>query len=236
MNGLTKTLSISKVSGGIWKFGLLISLLALLYYSVVLEMAQQWWDDPDYSHGFLVPIISLYFAWGKREKLVNLPRHPDRWGLFILMAGSGLLILGNAGAEFFLMRSSLIVVITGLIVLLLGWDYLKELLFPVGFLVFMIPLPAIVFNAIAFPLQLFAAKVATFCLLNMSIPVLREGNLITLSTTIMDVTEACSGIRSLLTLITLGTLFAYIKERTYLKRSLIIASTIPIAIIANATE
>lgn len=216
------------------RIGILSILLLALYYPMIMELVQEWWENPDYSHGFLVPFISLYFAWTKKDRLASISLKPNRWGLFILLAGCGLFLLGNLGAELFLMRTSLIVVIVGIIIFLLGQAFMKELLFPVGFLVFMIPLPAIVFNAIAFPLQLFAAKTATFCLQSIHIPVLREGNLIQLSTTIMDVTEACSGIRSLVTLITLGTLFAYIKEDTNWKRSVIIGSTIPIAIIANA--
>ncbi len=215
-------------------FSFLAGIVFYLYYPVLLGLADDWWNDPDYSHGLLVPIISLYFIWEKREALKNLSFRPDYRGLIILLGSVSLLTLGNAGSELFLMRISLIITIAGLIIFLLGFDTLKVILFPIGFLFFMIPLPAIVFNAVAFPLQLFAAQTAAFCLQVVKIPVLREGNLIYLASSIMDVTEACSGIRSLMTLSALGTLFAYITQKTNLKRGLMMASTIPIAIFSNA--
>ncbi len=205
-----------------------------LYNSVLVEMAAQWWDNPDYSHGMLVPLVSLFYIWEKRAQFIRLSMSPDYRGLLILFAGLGILTLGNAGSEYFLMRISLIITIAGLIVTLFGADALLTLSFPIGFLIFMIPLPAIIFNAVAFPLQLFAAQTAAFCLKAVQIPVLREGNLIYLASSIMDVTEACSGIRSLMSLMALGTLFAYITQGTTWKRGLMVLATIPIAILANA--
>ncbi len=212
----------------------LLAVVVFLYDSVLVEMAAQWWDDPDYSHGMLVPLVSLYYIWEKKEQLTRLSILSDYRGLLLLLAGLGLLTLGNAGSEYFLMRFSIIITIAGLIVTLFGVQVLLTLSFPIGFLVFMIPLPAIIFNAVAFPLQLFAAQTAAFCLKAVQIPVLREGNLIYLASSIMDVTEACSGIRSLMSLMALGTLFAYITQGTTWKRALMMFSTIPIAILANA--
>ena len=234
MSDAVKVLDTTRRNNLLWGLGILIPLLLILYYSILFEMVMDWWENPDYSHGFLVPIVSIYFVWTRRKELARLPVLPNRYGLLLLLAGIGILILGNVGAELFLMRTSFIIVIAGLIVTLLGRDFLKELLFPVGFLIFMVPLPAIVFNAVAFPLQIFSAQAATFCLQSMQIPVFREGNLIHLSTSIMEVTEACSGIRSLMSLIALGTLFAYIAQSVNWKRVLIIVSSVPIAILANA--
>ncbi len=217
-----------------WLFTAITTVVFYLYYPVLLGLADDWWNDPDYSHGLLVPLISLYFIWGKKEHLKMLSFRPDYFGLLVLLGGVGLLTLGNAGSELFLMRISLLITISGLIIFLLGFKTLNTILFPIGFLFFMIPLPAIVFNAVAFPLQLFAAQTAAFCLQVVRVPVLREGNLIYLASSIMDVTEACSGIRSLMTLSALGTLFAYITQKTHLKRGLMMASTIPIAIFSNA--
>ncbi len=212
----------------------LVAVMSYLYYPVLLGLADDWWNDPDYSHGLLVPFISLYFVWDRRANLQKLFHRPDYRGFFLLVSGVALLTLGNAGSELFLMRISLIISISGLLITFLGLPTFKALLFPIGFLFFMIPLPAIVFNAVAFPLQLFAAQTAAFCLQIVKIPVLREGNLIYLASSIMDVTEACSGIRSLMTLSALGTLFAYITQKTTLKRVLLMLSTIPIAILSNA--
>jgi len=217
-----------------WISCALVVVVGILYYPVLIGLADDWWNDPDYSHGLLVPFISLYFLWERRARLQKLSRRPDYRGLLVLFSGVALLTLGNAGSELFLMRISLIISISGLLISFLGFPTLKAMLFPIGFLFFMIPLPAIVFNAVAFPLQLFAAQTAAFCLQVVKIPVLREGNLIYLASSIMDVTEACSGIRSLMTLSALGTLFAYITQKTNLKRGLMMLSTIPIAIFSNA--
>ncbi|MFQ5588275.1 MAG: VPLPA-CTERM-specific exosortase XrtD [Nitrospiria bacterium] len=217
-----------------WLWTAIVGAVSFLYYPVLLGLADDWWNDPDYSHGLLVPFISLYFIWDKKDRLKQLSFRADYRGLLVLLSGVSILTLGNAGSELFLMRISLLITISGLIIGFLGFETLKTILFPVGFLFFMIPLPAIVFNAVAFPLQLFAAQTAAFCLQVVRIPVLREGNLIYLASSIMDVTEACSGIRSLMTLSALGTLFAYITQKTTLKRGLMMASTIPIAIFSNA--
>jgi exosortase len=145
-----------------------------------------------------------------------------------------MLVLGSAGAELYLQRTSLIVVTAGLVLLLLGKSYLRALAFPIAFLLFMVPLPAIVVNTIAFPLQLFAAKTAAFCLFNFGIPVLREGNVIALAGTTLEVAEACSGIRSLQALLALGTVYAYFTQSSMWKRWTLVLLSIPIAIVANA--
>lgn len=214
----------------------LLVLTASIYDSVLVEMAAQWWDNPDYSHGMLVPLVSLFYIWEKRTQFMRSVMSPDYRGLLLLLAGLGLLSLGNAGSEYFLMRLSLIMTIAGLVAVIFGTEALLTLRFPIGFLVFMIPLPAIIFNAVAFPLQLFAAQTAAFCLKVAQIPVLREGNLIYLASSSMDVTEACSGIRSLMSLMALGTLFAYITQKRTWKRVLMVFSTLPIAILANASR
>lgn len=231
---MERALIISRLNGWFWKLAILSGLLFLLYYSVLSDLVMRWWEDPDYSHGFLVPLVSAYFVWRARKKLTQLPVLPDRRGLLLLWAGIGILILGNIGQVTVLERSSLIFVMAGLIVYLLGWGFLKQLLFPVGFLIFMIPLPSMIFDPVAFRLQLFAAKAATFCLQTLQIPILREGSLIYLTASIMDVTEACSGIRSLMSLMALGTVLAYITQEENWKRAVLIAFTIPIVILANA--
>ena len=145
-----------------------------------------------------------------------------------------MLVVGSVGAELFLQRFSLVVVLAGLVWLILGTAFLRELLFPLAFLVFMIPLPAIVMNAIAFPLQLFAAQSATFCMEVAGIPVLREGNTIVLSNTTLEVVEACSGIRSLQALLALGAVYGYFTQKVVWKRWALLFLSIPIAIAANA--
>ena len=213
---------------------LLTGLLAVMYADVLVRLQQQWSDEPDYSHGFLVPIIVAYLVWERQERLRSLNAEPDIRGFFLLTFGLLALIVGSLGAELFLQRVSLIMVLAGLVLFLLGPAFLRALLFPIACLFFMVPLPTIVVNTVAFPLQLFAAKTAAFCLLNFGIPAMREGNLIVLADTTLEVAEACSGIRSLQALVALGTIYAYFSQNVMWKRLTLIALSIPIAIIANA--
>jgi len=210
------------------------ALLAALYYKILYSLGTQWYADPDYSHGFLVPLLSGYFVWERREKLRSLPAAPSPWGIILLGGGLLMLLIGSAGSELYMQRTSIIVVIAGLVLLMLGREFLRVLLFPIAFLFFMVPLPAIIVNAVAFPLQLFAAKTATFCLYNFGIPVLREGNVIVLAGTTLEVAEACSGIRSLQALLALGTVYAYFTQHVMWKRWTLVLLSIPIAIAANA--
>jgi exosortase len=212
----------------------LTGLLGALYHQVLFRLGVQWYQDPDYSHGFLVPLLAAYFVWERRQRLLALPIVPSVWGAGLLGLGLVMLIIGSVGAELYLQRTSLLVVLAGLVLLVLGREFLRVLAFPIVFLVFMVPLPAIVVNAVAFPLQMFAAKTAAFCLYNFGIPVLREGNVIFLSGTALEVAEACSGIRSLQALLALGTVYAYFTLPEMWKRWALVLLSVPIAIAANA--
>ena len=212
----------------------LANLVAWLYRPVLVNLVRQWWDDPNYSHGFLIPPMIAYLVWERRERLAGLTAAPALLGLAVLIGGVGLFALGNVAAELFTMRISLLVILVGLVLYLLGREHLKVLAFPILFLLFMIPPPTIVFNAIAFPLQLFAARTATASLDLLGVPVLREGNLITLANTTLEVAEACSGIRSLITLLALAATYAYFTQRGFWRRGVLFISAVPIAIVANA--
>ena len=214
--------------------GTFVVLLAGLYHEVLVKLGLQWNNDPDYSHGFLVPVLVAYFVWERWDRFKRNPIMPSLWGIAVLAGGLLMLVIGSIGAELYLQRSSLIVVLAGLVLLLMGRDALKTLMFPIAFMLFMVPLPAIVVNAVAFPLQLFAARTAEFCLFNFGIPVLREGNVIVLAGTTLEVAEACSGIRSLQALLALGTVYAYFSQREMWKRWVLVLLSVPIAIVANA--
>lgn len=225
---------------GTWAIGasvLIAGLLIFLYQDVLWGMGSDWNNNPDYSHGFLVPFLSAYFIWERWGALTTEEKPaPSVWGIGLLAVGLFSLVVGLIGAELYVQRMSLIVVLSGVVLLILGWKYLWLLSLPIGFLIFMIPLPAIVVNMIAFPLQLFAAQTATFCLFSLGIPVLREGNLIMLAHTTLEVAEACSGLRSLLSLLALGTVYGYFSQDVMWKRWLLVILSIPIAIIANAAR
>ncbi len=208
--------------------------LGLLYYQVFVSLVDDWIKMPDFSHGFLIPFVSLYFAWERRDKLFSTPLSPSHWGLLILLFGIALLLLGRLATEFFTMRFSFMVVLSGVIVSLLGWRHLRILAFPLGFLIFMIPIPSILLQKITFPMQFFASACAGLSLQLAGIPVLREGNVIHLARTSLEVAEACSGIRSLISLLALGTVFAYFTKTIFWQRLVLVLACFPIAIVVNA--
>lgn len=209
-------------------------LLTGLYAPVFPDLFADWWNDPNYSHGFLVPVFSAFWAWQQKEHLRTLPHTGSWFGLVLLLTGIGAFLLGDIGAEDFLTRSSFIVILAGLILFHLGSAVFRALLFPLGFLFFMVPLPAIIFNAIAFPLQGLAARNATFMLDTIGVPVLRDGNVIHLSEITLGVTEACSGIRSLVSLLALAVAWAWLTLDKPWARLVLIVAAIPITIVANA--
>lgn len=226
----------ARTAGRALEFGLLLLAAAALYAGVVTAMVQDWYVDENYSHGFLIPLISGYLLWTKKAELREAAGRGtgSAWGLTLVVAGLGLLIVGRAGAELFLQRTSLLVVLFGAVVWFWGWAVFRAGAFALLFLGFMIPLPYLVYDSIAFPLKLFAARVATESLFWVGVPVFREGNVIHLASQTLEVADACSGIRSLMSLIALGVVYAYFTEDALWKRAVIVLSTVPIAIAANA--
>ena len=217
-----------------WQTAVLVVLIGWLYSSILYHLVGQWWQDPNFSHGFFVPLFSAFVLWQDRFPLAALPATPSSWGLFIVVGALFVLILGVMGAELFLSRVSLLLLIAGLIIFFLGWNYFRAVLFPWAFLILMIPIPAIVFNQITFPLQLLASKIAAVSLPLLGVPVLREGNVINLPAMALEVAEACSGIRSLFSLITLSVIYGYLAETRIGIRILLALMAIPVSILANA--
>jgi exosortase len=212
---------------------LLAGSFAFLYRHVIAKLVNDWYVDDNYSHGFLIVPIALYFIWERRKKLREAPRKPNPWGAAIVIGSMAILMAGILGSELFLTRISILGTIAGTILFLYGWNHLKILLLPVAFLLLMIPIPAIIFNQIAFPLQLLASRFGELALLVFQVPVLREGNVINLANTSLEVAEACSGIRSLISLITLGIVYGYFTDTRIWVRIILVLGTIPIAIAAN---
>jgi exosortase len=185
-----------------------LGLLVGLYGGIVRDLAWQWWDDPNYTHGFLVPLFSGFLVWQRRKQLAALPSDGSWIGLPVLLAGLGVLLLGEIGAENFLMRSSLIAVLAGVVLFHLGRQVFRMVAFPLLFLLFMVPLPATLFYAVAFPLQNLAARNAAWTLDTLGVPVLLDGNIIHLTKQSLGVAEACSGIRSLISLFSVAVAWA----------------------------
>jgi len=213
---------------------ILSGLVLLLYAPVLKHLVLQWWSDPDYSHGFFVPLFSGYLLWHQRERWMKIEIKPSNFGLLVMLGAVGLLLVGSLGAELFTTRFSLLVLLVGMILFLAGWNFLRAVSFPLCFLIFMIPLPQIVYNQITFPLQLLASRFATFWLELVHVPVLRDGNILVLSNYSLEVVEACSGIRSLMTLISLAVIYGYLLEPRLWVRILLVVLMVPIAIVSNA--
>lgn len=206
----------------------------VVYAGTGVELFRNWGEDPNYSHGFLMPAAILFFLWYKRDLFRRLPVQPSRWGLALIIYSQVQFLLGYLGAEFFLQRTSFLFLMAGLVVFLWGWAHLRSSGFEFALALLAIPLPEVIFNQIAFPLQLIASQWAAAILQFTGIPVFREGNVLQLPYRVLDVAEACSGIRSLFSLVALAMIVAYFLPIRRWLRVVFVLSSIPIAIIANA--
>ncbi len=244
-----------------WRAFAIISAILFTYAAVLVKLSSNWWSDENYSHGLLVPVIIAYILWLQRDKLAAEPKSaaPLLGGLTVAVALFALWI-GVAGAELFSQRMSLVLLIAGTVIYFWGWRLLRLVWVPLALLVLAIPIPAIIFNKIAFPLQLFASRCAVWSMSLWGIPVLRQGNVIELKplnsfdTRKLEVVEACSGIRSLMTLVTLAVVFAYfthprsddptgksgkfgwLRSYGFWRSTILVVSAVPIAILTNASR
>jgi exosortase len=211
-------------------------LLVVLYYRVAVKLVYDWYTIPDYSHGFLVPLFAAFLIWDKRKVLKAIPIKQTWSGIVLVVFSIMVLILGVYGVELFTARISFIMLLTGLIATFFGWAMVRELRFPLLVLVLAIPFPAILFNRITFPLQLLASRIASDILPSLGVPTLHEGNVIELPVMKLEVAEACSGIRSLMSLFTLAVFYGYFLERTTKRRVILALASIPIAVTANVAR
>ncbi len=212
------------------------ALLLASYAPVLWRLVRQWDYDPDMGHGFFVPLVAGFIVWQKRAELLALKPSPNWWGLAVVLYGGLQLWIATLGAELFLARTAFVISVIGIVLLLGGTAWVRALAFPLFLLFFMIPIPTVVYNSITFPLQLLASRVSTEALTILQIPVLREGNVLELAEQKLSVVEACSGIRSLLSLTFLSLVYGYFFESKVWMRVALFVSTIPIAIVANASR
>jgi len=212
---------------------LVVAGLGLVYRQVAVKLVSDWYNDDNYSHGFLIVPLALYFVWERREKLRKIPVAPSALGFVVVLASVAVLIAGILGSELFLTRISIVGTLIGVLLFLFGWGHLRALAFPLAFLLLMIPIPAIIFNRIAFPLQLLASQFGESVMGFANVPVLREGNVLILANTTLEVAEACSGIRSLVSLLTLAIVFGYFSDPRGWVRTLLALCSVPVAIITN---
>ena len=217
-----------------WQLATLSAIVLWVYGPTLFHLVAQWWNDPNFSHGFFVPLFSAYVLWQDRERLAKIRLQPSWSGLLIVAIGMSILIVGQLGAELFLARFSLLITVAGIVVLFCGWNFFRTILFPWMFLFLMIPIPNIIFNQITFPLQLLASRVSAAVLPIFGVPILREGNVIQLPVMSLEVAEACSGIRSLMSLVTLAIIYGYLMEKRLWVRWILAIASVPIAVAANS--
>lgn len=215
---------------------LLSGLFVALYWDVSVSMYEIWMKDDAYSHGILVPPLAGYLVWIDRERIFGIRAERDSRGLFLVAGACLMYLLGRLGAEFFLMRQSMVVLLAGVALTFWGWERLKALVFPFFLLATMVPLPQIIYNKLAAPLQLFASWVASGTLELLGIPVFRDGNVMNLAEISLGVAEACSGLRSILSLTVLALVVGFFVCRTPLMRVALLLLALPTAIVVNVAR
>ncbi|MEJ7619153.1 MAG: exosortase [Pyrinomonadaceae bacterium] len=256
---MNKSLINGLAAPGLFRALALTCAVAFLYFNVLSKLGLDWWEDENYSHGLLVPFVIGYILWVNREDLARAPKMPSfLLGAAAILGALVALWAGIAGAELFVQRMSFLLLLAGIVVYFAGLRVLGLMLVPFALLFLAVPIPDIVLNKVTFPLQLFASRCAVWAMRLFEIPVLREGNIIELmplnstQTKKLEVVEACSGIRSLMTLVTLAVVFAYftgpredqstqnrglwskVTSRNFWRAAIIIVSAVPIAILTNA--
>ena len=228
----------ASAKGGPWLLGLswLVTggALVWLYAPHVAYMMQNWWDDPNYSHGFLIPLVCAGLVWRQRAGLKRVAAGPQPWGLLVIALGLLVLLAGLLGREFFLKRISLIPVTWGLVMLYWGWPVARRVAFAFAYLALMVPLPYVVYDSLAFPMRLLAADMAGQSLRLLGLPVLVEGNVIHLPSVVLNVVDACSGIRSLISLLAAGAVMAYVWLPNRWSKVVVVLLVLPITLVANA--
>jgi exosortase len=215
------------------KLLILFTLWLAAFIPVYPSLVNTWLNHSDNSHGILVPLVSAFFIWQKRKELSLTTISNSNWGGIILAMSMGFYLLSYAGGIAVVSRGMMVSSLSGLVIFTLGKRYFKLLAFPLLFLFFMVPIPDSILGLVALPLQLFATKASTFLIQTFSIPAYREGNMLYFAQTQLEVAEACSGIRSIMSFGMLSFIFAYMMDNIWWKRIFLVLSTIPLALFVN---
>ena len=208
--------------------------LALCYAPTLRGMFEQWSNDEDMSHGFVVPIVILWIVWRERERWRTLPAEPNWWGLAVLAAGAGMQFIAALGAGLFAGSVAFLVSVAGAVLCLGGFAWLRAWALPFLLGLFMLPKLALVYNQVTLPLQLLASRIAAGILTAVGVGVIREGNILDVAGRQVSVVEACNGIRYLLSLGFMAVVFAYLSDTKPWMRMALLVAAVPIAIFANA--
>jgi exosortase len=215
---------------------LVLASLAAAYIPILVRLARQWLNDENASHGLIVAPLAVWLIWRARARWRASTVAPSQIGLVVLFGSLAAYAAGMLGAELFLARVSLVGVAAGAVLYIWGWRHLRLIVFPLTLFALAVPLPAILLNQITFPLQLVASRVGEAAISAGGIPVLREGNVLMLADTTLEVAEACSGIRSLVSLVTLAVVAAYFRGGRTAGGVALVLLALPIAVAANAAR
>lgn len=216
------------------KLIILFILVIIVYFPTIIWMVDRWTAaETYYSHGFLVPLISLYIIWHRRIRLDRLKTIPSNLGWLFFIFGILIHALSTLWKVYFTSGFSLILILIGIVLLSLGKGYLRKLLFPIMFLIFMIPLPMVAIANLSFRLKIFASQIATVAVNKLGIYAVRDGSVIKTTHSYVTVEDPCSGIRSLIALIALGALIAYFSRISRIKKAILFISSIPISLVSN---
>lgn len=222
-------------SNASWPWVLALGIaIAVLYGSVLPGLVADWLTDDNYAHGILVPPFIAWLIWSRRDEWARTARRPAMSGLVVAAGGLLMYLVGQAAFEFFLTRQSLLAVLAGSVVFLWGWRHLRLCAFPLALAALAIPLPTLVFNEIAVPMQLVASQLGVAILDASAIPAAREGNIIFLERATLEVAEACSGVRSLISLGTVALVYGYLARQSTAARTVVALSVLPVVIVANS--
>jgi exosortase len=221
---------------GALSVALIAAAIAVAYGPVLAKLVRQWLDDANASHGLIVVPLALYLVWARRVRWRALTLRPSPVGLLAVVGSLVLYAAGVLGAELYLSRISLVGALAGATLFVCGWGHLRLLAFPLILVALSVPLPAIVLNQITFPLQLLASRIGETVIAAAGVPILREGNVLVLADTTLEVAEACSGIRSLVSLVTLAVVAAYFRGGTRIGGIVLVMLALPIAVVANAAR
>ena len=214
----------------VWFGGLLL----LCYGPILYRMGVQWATDDDMGHGFFVPVVAGFIVWQRRASLPLVQCQPNGWGLALVILAAFQVLVANLGAELFTARLAFLIALFGVLLYLGGTAFVRALLLPLLLLLFMIPIPQIVYARLTLGLQMLASQLGETLIGWMGIPVIRTGNLLELPSQTLNIVDACSGIRSLLSLLFLSQVYAYFTEKRIWIRWALLFATVPIAIAANA--
>jgi len=213
--------------------GIVVALIAALFVSVLADMAHDWWIEPAWSQGMLLPPLALYIAWIQRSRILSCAATPDQRGLFLTALACVTYLLGRLASEFFLTRMSFVILLAGLIWTFWGRGRLRRLVLPLLLLASMVPLPVMLYNSLAGPLQLLASEGATQIAQSAGVSVFRDGNVIQLAGATLGVAEACSGLNALSALIVGSLLLGYLFCSGWVARIALIVASVPLAIGVN---